>query len=82
MPVYTYRCQNCGVQFEKTQKFNAKPLTHCPECRTGKVKRLLQRTAIIFKGSGWYVSDQSKSAPNKSDSQPTKIEKQSAHSEA
>lgn len=82
MPVYIYRCQNCEAQFERTQKFNARPLTHCPECRTGKVKRLLLRAAIIFKGSGWYVSDQSKSAPGQSDHQPTKIEKQSAHSDA
>jgi putative FmdB family regulatory protein len=57
MPVYTYRCQNCGVQFEKTQKFNDKPRARCPECRKGTVKRLLQPTAIVFKGSGWYATD-------------------------
>jgi putative FmdB family regulatory protein len=57
MPVYAYRCQSCGVQFEKTQKFNDKPLTKCPECRKGTVKRLLQPAAIVFKGSGWYATD-------------------------
>lgn len=57
MPTYAYGCQSCGVQFEKTQKFSDKPLTRCPECRTGKVKRLLQPPAIVFKGSGWYVTD-------------------------
>lgn len=32
MPVYTYRCESCGVQFERTQKFSDAPLTRCPEC--------------------------------------------------
>lgn len=57
MPMYAYRCQSCGVQFEKQQKFTDKPLTRCPECRKGTVKRLLQPPAIVFKGSGWYATD-------------------------
>ncbi len=57
MPVYAYRCQNCGVQFEVTQRFNDKPLTRCPECRKGTVRRILQPPAIVFKGSGWYATD-------------------------
>lgn len=61
MPVYTYQCQNCGVRFEKTQKFDDKPLTRCPECRRGTVRRVMQPAAIVFKGSGWYATD-SKSA--------------------
>ena len=57
MPVYAYRCQNCGVQFELTQKFSDKPLTRCPECRKGTVHRVLQPPSIVFKGSGWYSTD-------------------------
>ena len=57
MPMYAYRCQSCGIQFEKQQKFTDKPLTRCPECRKGTVKRLLQPPAIVFKGSGWYATD-------------------------
>ena len=57
MPTYTYRCQSCGVQFDKIQKFSDKPLTRCPECRTGTVRRIPQPSAIIFKGSGWYSTD-------------------------
>jgi putative FmdB family regulatory protein len=57
MPLYTYRCENCGVQFEKSQGFNDKPLTRCPECRKGKVRRIVQPAAIVFKGSGWYATD-------------------------
>ena len=89
MPVYTYRCQNCGVQFEKTQKFNDLPLARCPECRRGKVTRLLQTPNIVFKGSGWYATDQrlaeggspSNEPPTaKPDGQPTKTEKKSTQS--
>ena len=57
MPTYTYRCQNCGVEFDKVQKFADKPLTRCPECRTGSVRRIPQPPAIVFKGSGWYATD-------------------------
>jgi putative FmdB family regulatory protein len=62
MPVYTYRCDNCGVQFEKSQKFTDKPLTRCPECRKAKVRRIVQPSAIVFKGSGWYATDSRKSS--------------------
>jgi putative FmdB family regulatory protein len=57
MPVYAYRCQSCGIQFERQQKFEDKPLTRCPECRKGTVRRILQPPAIVFKGSGWYATD-------------------------
>jgi putative FmdB family regulatory protein len=57
MPVYAYRCQSCGIQFERQQKFDEKPLTRCPECRKGTVRRILQPPAIVFKGSGWYATD-------------------------
>jgi putative FmdB family regulatory protein len=57
MPTYHYRCSTCGVEFDRYQKFSDKPLTRCPECRTGKVSRIPQPSAIVFKGSGWYATD-------------------------
>ena len=57
MPTYTYSCQSCGVRFDKYQKFAEKPLTRCPECRKGQLRRLVQSPAIVFKGSGWYATD-------------------------
>ena len=57
MPVYAYRCQSCGVEFERTQMFLSKPLKHCPGCRSGSLRRVTQVPAIIFKGSGWYLTD-------------------------
>jgi putative FmdB family regulatory protein len=57
MPVYTYRCENCGVQFEKHQSFNDDPLKTCPECRKKSLKKVITPTKIIFKGSGFYATD-------------------------
>jgi putative FmdB family regulatory protein len=56
MPTYTYQCASCGVVFDRVQSFHDKPLTKCPECE-GDVRRLLQPSAIVFKGSGWYATD-------------------------
>ena len=57
MPVYAYRCDSCGVQFERTQRFSDDPVSVCPECEHQAVTRLIQPAGIIFKGSGWYVKD-------------------------
>lgn len=57
MPVYTYRCESCGVQFERHQSFNDAPLKTCPECRKKALKKVITPTKIIFKGSGFYATD-------------------------
>jgi putative FmdB family regulatory protein len=57
MPTYTYHCDNCGVTFDKYQKFEDKALTRCPECRKGTLRRVVSAPAIVFKGSGWYKTD-------------------------
>ncbi len=56
MPLYEYQCQECGLRFERRQSFSAPPVTICPECG-GEVQRLIQPVGIIFKGSGFYVTD-------------------------
>ncbi len=56
MPIYVYRCEKCGLQFEKFQHFNDAPIKVCPECG-GPVHRVYQPVGIIFKGSGFYVTD-------------------------
>ena len=56
MPLYPYRCTQCGHRFEKIQKFNAKPEKACPKCGGG-LERLLTAPGLKFKGSGWYVND-------------------------
>ena len=56
MPLYEYRCENCGSRIEKIQKFSDPPLATCEKCG-GDLTRLLSAPAIQFKGSGWYVTD-------------------------
>ncbi len=57
MPVYMYRCDNCGMQFEKFQKFTDDPLARCPECGKKALKKIYQPVGIVFKGSGFYATD-------------------------
>jgi putative FmdB family regulatory protein len=57
MPVYTYHCDNCGVQFDATQKFTDNPLTQCPECGKKALRKVYTPVGIVFKGSGFYATD-------------------------
>jgi len=56
MPLYEYQCEDCGVRFERRQHISDDPVETCPECG-GKVHRLIHPVGIIFKGSGFYVTD-------------------------
>jgi len=57
MPTYDYVCQDCGHEFEAFQSITAKPLTECPSCG-GEIKRKIGAGAgLIFKGSGFYITD-------------------------
>jgi putative FmdB family regulatory protein len=56
MPVYEYECEQCGVRFERLQRMAEAPLTDCPECG-GHIHRVMQPVGVIFKGSGFYVTD-------------------------
>jgi len=56
MPLYAYECKVCGVRFERRQRFSDEPIRTCPECG-GPVHRLVQPVGIIFKGPGFYVTD-------------------------
>lgn len=57
MPIYTYRCETCGVQFDRHQSFNDQPLTTCPECNKKSLRKVIAPVGIVFKGSGWYATD-------------------------
>jgi len=57
MPIYTYRCENCGVRFERYQKFEDQTLTWCPECNKKSLLKVFQPVGIVFKGSGFYSTD-------------------------
>lgn len=57
MPVYIYKCANCGVQFEKHQSFTENALITCPDCGHNSLRKVLTPAGIVFKGSGWYATD-------------------------
>ena len=56
MPIYGYRCGNCGHQFEILQRMSDEPLKICPKCQ-GKLSKVLYPVGISFKGSGFYTTD-------------------------
>lgn len=60
MPIYEYRCTKCGHTFEEMQKFSDPPVTKCRKCK-GKVEKVLSPPGLLFKGTGWYVTDYSDS---------------------
>ena len=57
MPIYTYQCDNCGVRFERQQKFSDAPLVRCPECQKKALRKIYTPVGIVFKGSGFYATD-------------------------
>ena len=79
MPTYVYACDSCGNQFERFQSFKDEPLQTCPSCASA-VRRVFQPVGIVFKGSGWYITDSRKSgsATASNDDSAVKTEKPSA----
>lgn len=58
MPIYEYQCQGCGQRLEVKQKLSDAPLTTCERCG-GTLSKLISAPGIMFKGSGWYITDYS-----------------------
>ena len=56
MPRYVYECIKCAHVYEKLEGWDAKPRQRCPECRS-VTQRIPAAPAILFKGSGWYSTD-------------------------
>lgn len=56
MPFYTYKCDHCGHVFEARQRMSDDPLTDCPVCARD-IRRVVNAVGIVFKGSGFYVTD-------------------------
>ena len=56
MPIYEYRCEACSHTFEAIQKMTDAHVATCVLCG-GPVQRLLSAPALVFKGTGWYVTD-------------------------
>lgn len=75
MPIYEYKCQNCGERYERLQKFSDPPCKKCPHCG-GPLRKLISSPAIQFKGNGFYITDYAKkkspSEEKKSKADPAK----------
>ncbi len=78
MPVYTYKCENCGHEFDRTQDFSDKPLKQCPNCKKRTLQKVYKPAPVVFRGSGFYSTDHRSSssasrtaAGNGSDSKST-----------
>jgi putative FmdB family regulatory protein len=56
MPLYVYKCNDCEYQFEIRQRFSEEPLSDCPQC-VGPIRRVINPVGVVFKGSGFYVTD-------------------------
>jgi putative FmdB family regulatory protein len=70
MPIYEYECAECGIHFDKLQRFGDPLPEACPNGHSA-VHRLLSQPAIIFKGSGFYVTDNGRNGRGRP-SKPTK----------
>jgi len=57
MPIYDYKCSNCGHEIEIIQKISDKPKTICPKCNDESLKKLISAPSFRLKGSGWYETD-------------------------
>ena len=57
MPIYEYKCQNCGHYFEVLQRISEEPLIACTECKKNALKKLISAPNFRLKGGGWYETD-------------------------
>lgn len=57
MPIYEYRCNECGHELEAIQKLSEAPLTFCPACQTDGLKKKISAAVFRLRGSGWYETD-------------------------
>ena len=78
MPIYEYECTTCGIHFERLQRFDDAPPTHCPLGHNG-VRKVLSPPLIIFKGPGFYSTDnREKGSGEEGESKPDKKNEKAA----
>jgi putative FmdB family regulatory protein len=79
MPIYEYRCADCGYQKEYLQRMSDAPLTDCPECGKRSFNKLVSAAGFQLKGGGWYATDFKNSGRGRKDSdKPSAGDKSSA----
>ena len=73
MPIYQYHCPKCNLKFELKQSFSDESMVACPKCQNG-AKRLFSPVPVIFKGTGFYSTDNRKGS-SESASTESKVDK-------
>jgi putative FmdB family regulatory protein len=88
VPTYSYRCRDCGIEFDIQQDFTDESLTTCPECE-GALRKLFSAVGVTFQGSGFYRNDSraeakkaSSSSSSSSDSKKSKGSKKKSDKKA
>jgi|HubBroStandDraft_2_1064218.scaffolds.fasta_scaffold691874_1 putative FmdB family regulatory protein len=81
LPLYPYRCTQCGHKFEKIQSFKSEPEKVCPKCG-GVLERPLTVPGFNFKGAGWYVNDYASKGSSGSDSSDSSSSSESKTSDS
>jgi putative FmdB family regulatory protein len=79
MPIYEYECEKCSLRFELKRRFSEDGSGFCPQCG-GEARRILSPVPIIFKGSGFYITDSQKGhdrSPDKGDGDKSDSKKES-----
>jgi putative FmdB family regulatory protein len=71
VPIYEYQCKSCKAVYELRQGFDAATTHKCEECGKGTAKRVLHAPPVVFKGSGWYLTDSRSSKSAVADSEPS-----------
>lgn len=79
MPTYDYKCENCKSTFEFFQSMKDEPLTLCPECGHSTLKKMVSLPAgLIFKGTGFYLTDYAKKNSSSSSSTSSNTAKETS----
>ncbi|MBN3510227.1 FmdB family zinc ribbon protein [Mycolicibacterium nivoides] len=79
MPTYSYACTECGNRFDAVQAFSDDALTTCPKC-SGKLRKLFGSVGVVFKGSGFYRTDNRESGKSSSNGSSGKSSESSSSS--
>jgi putative FmdB family regulatory protein len=81
VPTYQYRCTECANELEAVQKFTDDPLTDCPEC-TGNLRKVYSAVGVVFKGAGFYATDNRSKGKANAAKPATQVDKPAATTSA
>jgi putative FmdB family regulatory protein len=79
VPTYSYACTECGNRFDAVQAFSDDALTTCPKC-SGRLRKLFGNVGVVFKGSGFYRTDNRETAKSTSNGSASSSESKSSSS--